>query len=106
MVETTPYFVDPNDPALACEAVEYKGRTSNISSYLALPKSNGKAPAVLVIHAIRGINDHFRDVARRLAKEGFAALAPDLLSRDMPFTRTRTLKPTTLRLPEMPGQKQ
>ena len=33
MVETTPYFVDPNDPALACEAVEYKRLDKNNSLF-------------------------------------------------------------------------
>jgi carboxymethylenebutenolidase len=35
---------------------------------------------VLVIHENRGLNDHIRDVARRLALAGFRAVAPDLLS--------------------------
>jgi carboxymethylenebutenolidase len=39
-----------------------------------------KRPAVIVIHENRGLNAHIRDVARRLAVEGFLALAPDMLS--------------------------
>ncbi|MEC5208088.1 carboxymethylenebutenolidase [Vogesella perlucida] len=37
-------------------------------------------PAVIVIHENRGLNPHIRDVARRLALEGFVVLAPDYLS--------------------------
>src|SRR5947209_16729461 len=40
----------------------------------------GKRPAVIVIHENRGLNPHIEDVARRLAVEGYLALAPDLLS--------------------------
>jgi carboxymethylenebutenolidase len=48
--------------------------------YLVVPKSlNGKAPVVLVVHENRGLNPYIKDVARRLAKEGFVAFAPDAL---------------------------
>jgi carboxymethylenebutenolidase len=40
---------------------------------------DGKAPAVLVVHENRGLNPYVRDVARRLAKQGFIAFAPDAL---------------------------
>ena len=40
----------------------------------------GPFPGVVVIHENRGLNPHIQDIARRLAKAGFAALAPDLLS--------------------------
>jgi carboxymethylenebutenolidase len=43
-------------------------------------KGNTKRPAVIVIHENRGLNPHLEDVARRLATEGYIALAPDLLS--------------------------
>jgi carboxymethylenebutenolidase len=45
--------------------------------YLVVPKS-GKGPGVMVIHAWWGLNDFFRSVCGRLAREGFVALAPDL----------------------------
>ena len=48
--------------------------------YLAEPRTGTPAPAVLVIHENRGLLDHFRDVARRLAKVGYVALAIDLAS--------------------------
>lgn len=40
---------------------------------------NGKAPTVLVVHENRGLNPYIKDVARRLAKAGFVAFAPDAL---------------------------
>jgi carboxymethylenebutenolidase len=72
--------VDPKDPALTSKDVEYPAPGGNVSAYLTEPKSGGKHPAVIVIHQNQGLNDHIRDVARRLAKEGFVALAPDFLS--------------------------
>ena len=48
--------------------------------YLVAPSGlSGKAPVVLVIHENRGLNPYIKDVARRLAKAGFVALAPDAL---------------------------
>ncbi|MBT5705185.1 MAG: dienelactone hydrolase family protein [Verrucomicrobia bacterium] len=48
--------------------------------YLVTPSSlNGKAPTVLVVHENRGLNPYVKDVARRAAKAGFIAFAPDAL---------------------------
>jgi len=74
--------VDPHDSSLASSDVKYTAEDgASIAAYLSRPKGDGKLPAVIVIHENRGINDHIRDVARRLAKAGYVALAPDLLSR-------------------------
>jgi carboxymethylenebutenolidase len=48
--------------------------------YLVVPAAlTGKRPAVLVVHENRGLNPYVMDVARRLAKAGFVAFAPDAL---------------------------
>jgi len=48
--------------------------------YLVVPKNlDEKLPVVLVVHENRGLNPYIKDVARRLAKEGFIAFAPDAL---------------------------
>ena len=48
--------------------------------YLVTPSElSGPAPAVLVVHENRGLNPYIKDVARRLAKSGFVAFAPDAL---------------------------
>jgi carboxymethylenebutenolidase len=73
-------FTVPDDPRLAIERIAYDWPKGKVSAYLARPKGNARRPAVLVIHENRGINPHIEDVARRLALEGFLALAPDLLS--------------------------
>lgn len=73
--------VDPNDPALASSEVQYSGKAGTVFGYLSRPKASGKYPAIIVIHGNAGIADHFRDIARRFAKEGYVALVPDFLSR-------------------------
>ena len=54
--------------------------SGKMRGYLARPAKEGKAPGVVVIHENRGLNPYIEDVARRLATEGFVALAPDALS--------------------------
>jgi carboxymethylenebutenolidase len=68
------------DPSLITEFIKYQGETGEIRSYMARPKTGNKFPAVIVIHEIWGLNPHILDVTRRIAKEGFLALAPDALS--------------------------
>ncbi|HEY3370225.1 MAG TPA: dienelactone hydrolase family protein [Prolixibacteraceae bacterium] len=69
-----------DDPRLYTETIRYKGETGQVMAYLAKPKGEGKYPAVLVIHENKGLQPHIKDVTRRMALEGFVALAPDALS--------------------------
>lgn len=61
------------------ELVVRSGR-AELKAFLARPAAAGTHPGVVVIHEIFGLTDHIRDVARRLASEGYAALALDLFS--------------------------
>lgn len=56
------------------------GNGEQIRGYLVQPAGEGPFPSVLVVHENRGLNPYIEDVARRLAVEGFLALAPDALS--------------------------
>lgn len=75
--------VAPTDPAIVAEYITYpspKGH-GQVRGYLARPaNAKGKVPAVVVVHENRGLNPYIEDVARRLAKQGYMALAPDGLS--------------------------
>lgn len=74
--------VPADDPRLTIEEVTFPGPEGDVRGYLAMPAdADGKLPAVIVIHENRGLNPHIKDVTRRMALEGFVALAVDLLSR-------------------------
>ncbi len=53
------------------------GNSGTMRGYLVQPAGTGPFPAVLVIHENRGLNPYIEDVARRVAVDGFVALAPD-----------------------------
>jgi len=73
--------VAENDDRLTAQDITYPGSGGDMKGYLVQPKNaSGKLGAVIVIHENRGLNPHIRDVARRMALEGFVALAPDFLS--------------------------
>jgi carboxymethylenebutenolidase len=73
-------MIDAKDQRLTTGMVKVPGGTGMLVAYVARPKTGSKRPAVVVIHENRGLTDHIRDVARRLAVEGFVAVAPDMLS--------------------------
>jgi len=72
--------VPKDDARLVVEYVKYAGETGEVRADFVRPKGDAKLPGVLVIHENRGLNAHIQDVARRVALEGFLALAPDALS--------------------------
>jgi carboxymethylenebutenolidase len=74
--------VQPDDPALQTEYVEYatRGGYGRVRGYLVRPaKAAGPLPAVIVVHENRGLNPHIEDIARRLALENYLVFAPDAL---------------------------
>lgn len=75
--------VNFNDPEIKANYITYNSGNGNgkINAYYVKPsKITEKTSAVLVIHENRGLNPYIKDVARRVAKAGFIALAPDGLS--------------------------
>lgn len=55
----------------------------NMPAYYARPKeANGPLPVVLVVQEIFGVHEHIRDICRRLALEGYLAVAPELYFRE------------------------
>ncbi|MCE2523983.1 MAG: dienelactone hydrolase family protein [Rhodobacteraceae bacterium] len=72
-----------NDPDIAAEYMIYPSPNGHgeVRGYLVKPAdAPPKVPAVLVVHENRGLNPYIEDVARRLAKAGFMAMAPDGLT--------------------------
>lgn len=77
-----PPLVAENDPAIAVEHVKLDRPGIELPAYAAWPASAGPGtPSVVVIMHIWGVDTSIRDVVRRYAKAGFAAIAPDLYGR-------------------------
>ncbi len=57
---------------------------SNMNAYVAIPEGNGPFPAMMVFQEAFGVNAHIRDMADRLAAEGYLAIAPELFHRTAP----------------------
>src|SRR3954462_5888815 len=62
------------------EEITFQGQSGLLAGYLAWPEGAGPWPGVIVIHEAYGLNDNIKDIARRLAAEGYAALAVDLFA--------------------------
>lgn len=71
--------VTPSDD-LFTETISYAGVNGEMKAYVARPKEEKRYPAIVVIHENRGLNAHIEDVARRAAKAGYLAIAPNALA--------------------------
>lgn len=78
----SPLSVAEDDPDVVAEDITFPSGNVEIMGYLAQPAAEGVYPAILVCHENRGLTVHIRDVARRFAKNGYVALAVDLLARE------------------------
>ncbi|WP_373990567.1 dienelactone hydrolase family protein [Duganella sp. BuS-21] len=63
----------------------------NVPVYRAQPEGKTNLPVVLVISEIFGVHEHIADVARRFAKQGYLALAPDLFIRQGDPTKAASI---------------
>jgi carboxymethylenebutenolidase len=75
--------VPTGDPRIKTEVVTFDAPSGSgqVKAYVAMPaKATGKLPGVLVVHENRGLNPHIEDIARRLAVDGYLAMAPDALT--------------------------
>jgi len=73
-------MISPGDNRIEARMESFVVGGAQMSAYVARPKRSGKLPAVIVIHENRGLTPHIQDVARRMALEGFLAVAPDMLA--------------------------
>jgi len=70
------------EQSLQTEYVSYPSTEHDVRAYLATPPGAGPWPALIVIHEWTGLIPYVEDVSRRLTREGYLALAPDLYSGD------------------------
>ena len=74
-----------------------------IAAYVAQPEGLGDFPVILLVHEIFGVHEHIRDVARRLAKLGYLAIAPELFSRQgdvRPLQSIDEIRPIVAKVPD------
>jgi carboxymethylenebutenolidase len=74
--------VQTTDAAIRAERVQYSGPAGTVFGYLARPKAGNALPGIILVPENRGLVEPNMDIARRYAKEGFATLAVDLVSRE------------------------
>ncbi len=67
--------------ALKDSMVQYPSEGVTMHAYLVVPEGTGPRPAVIVVQEWWGLNEHIKDVARRYAREGYVAIAPDMYTR-------------------------
>lgn len=75
--------IPKDDKRISTETVSIAspGGSGTIKAYVAKPaNAAGKLPGILVVHENRGLNPHIEDIARRLALDGYIAVAPDALT--------------------------
>jgi carboxymethylenebutenolidase len=79
----SPLSVPANDPSIVGSDITFTGRDgATIMAYQVRPaNASGPLPLMLVVHQDQGLNEHIRDVTRRWAKNGYTAVAVDMLSR-------------------------
>ena len=66
---------------LEAEELKISSGSFEVPAYQAKPKRGGPFPLILVIQEIFGVHEHIKDICRRLAKEGYFAIAPELFAR-------------------------
>lgn len=81
LLSATVHGAGRNTPVDASALTFHRGADA-LHGYLAAPRLRGPHPGLVLIPDVRGLYDHYRDVARRFAAEGFATLAVDLYSRE------------------------
>jgi carboxymethylenebutenolidase len=94
--------VEAQTAGVQADTVTFPSGSAQVTGYLVRPAGTGRAPAIIVIHENRGLNEHIRDVARRFAAEGFVALAPDLLSRLGGTASMKTVQEATAAIGRLP----
>ena len=66
---------------LTAGEVKIPVQDGEIPAYRAMPAKGGPFPLILVVQEIFGVHEHIKDICRRLAKEGYMAIAAELYAR-------------------------
>jgi carboxymethylenebutenolidase len=74
-------MITTDTEGLEAGETKIKVEDGEIPAYQAMPAEGGPFPVVLVVQEIFGVHEHIKDICRRLAKEGYMAIAPELFAR-------------------------
>jgi carboxymethylenebutenolidase len=77
----TAQTISTSNDGLEAGEVKIPVKDGEIPAYRAMPKGAGPFPVVLVVQEIFGVHEHIKDICRRLAKQGYLAVAPELYAR-------------------------
>ena len=98
--ETT---ITTDTSGLVAGEVQIPASDREIPAYRAMPATGGPFPVVLVVQEIFGVHEHIKDVCRRLAKEGYFALAPEMFVRQGDVSQLKTIdeiRPIVAKVPD------
>ncbi len=88
---------------LTAGEVKIKTKDGEIPAYRVMPANGKNLPTVLVVQEIFGVHEHIKDVARRLAKAGYLAVAPELYARQgdvSKLTDMNAIRPIVASVPD------
>jgi carboxymethylenebutenolidase len=84
-VDSEPLFaqaIKTDTQGITAGEVKVPVKDGQIPAYRAMPAKGGNFPVILVIQEIFGVHEYIQDICRRLAKQGYYAIAPALFSRE------------------------
>ena len=92
VVPVSAQTITTDSKGLTVGEVKIKVADGEIPAYRAMPANGKNLPTVLVVQEIFGVHEHIKDVCRRLAQEGYMAIAPELYARQGDVSKLQELK--------------
>ena len=92
VVPVSAQTITTDSKGLTVGEVKIKVADGEIPAYRAMPANGKNLPTVLVVQEIFGVHEHIKDVCRRLAQEGYMAIAPELYARQGDVSKLEELK--------------
>ncbi|MGB3718810.1 MAG: carboxymethylenebutenolidase [Proteobacteria bacterium] len=95
-------MITTDTEGLEAGEIKIKVQDGEIPAYCAMPAQGGPFPVVLVVQEIFGVHEHIKDICRRLAKEGYMAIAAELFARqgDVSKLSIDEIRPIVARVPD------
>jgi carboxymethylenebutenolidase len=84
--------ITTDSKGLTAGEVKIKVSDGEMPAYRAMPEAKKNLPVVLVVQEIFGVHEHIKDICRRLAKEGYLAIAPELYARQGDVSQIKEVK--------------